>query len=247
MNDFTEKLSFALQEMYNRAAVCDAGLLTPVAIDRGLTLLRNLDYPAPLLDLLPQTSYERAFPLANPLTKIAAIAPTTILDLGCGTALDIFFCAHLLLDIEHLTGIDASAGLLNEGRKRLESFPAQAGKINLIESDLNFLDSLNLASFDLILMNGSFNLIYDKVSFLQTLSELLAANGTILIYDFLLTESLPPGFADEIDNWLWNIGGALDENELNEAISNAGFKLISIKELERIDPVARCEILIGKK
>jgi len=65
------------------------------------------------------------------------------------------------------------------------------------------------------------------------------------IYDFLLTEHLPPGFADEIDNWLWNIGGALDDNKLKEAIDNAGLKLILIKELERIDPVARCEVLIG--
>lgn len=247
MNDFAGKLGLALQNMYNRAATCDAGLLTPVAIDRGLTLLQKLGYPIPLLNLLPQTSFERAFPLANPLTKIADISPKTILDLGCGTALDIFFCAHLLSDTKHLTGIDASAGLLNEGRNRLESFPSQAEKISLINSDLNFLDTLNLPSFDLILMNGSFNLIYDKVSFLQTLLKLLTGGGTILIYDFLLTENLPPGFANDIDNWLWNIGGALNDNELKAATINAELRLISIKELERIDPVARCEILIGRK
>ncbi len=247
MNDFSENLSHALQDMYDRSATCDAGLLSPVAIDRGRPLLQNLGYPTALLDLLPQTSYERAFPLANPLAKIADLAPNTILDLGCGTALDIFFCAHLRSDIEHLTGIDASRELLNEGRKRFENFPDQAGKISLIEADLTFLENLNLARFDLILMNGSFNLIYDKAIFLQKLCEHLTVNGTVLIYDFILTESLPPGFADEIDNWLWNIGGALDENELSEAINSAKIKLISIKELERIDPVARCEILIGKE
>jgi len=246
MVEFAEKLGLALQEMYDLSATCDDGLLSPVAIDRGLPLLQKLGYPATLLNLLPQTSYERAFPLANPLEKIADLAPKTILDLGCGTALDIFFCTHLVPKIEQLTGIDASARLLSEGRKRLESFPAQAGKISLIESDLNFLDNLSLPEFDLILMNGSFNLIYDKGSFLRTIFNLLTGNGALLIYDFLLIESLPPGFADEIDNWLWNIGGALDENELNRTINNTGLKLISIQELERIDPVARCEILIGR-
>lgn len=247
MNDFSENLSHALQEMYDRSATCNSGLLTPIAIDRGLPLLQKLGYPTALLDLLPKTSYEQAFPLANPLTKIDNITPKTILDLGCGTALDIFFCAHLLPEIELLTGIDASTGLLSKGRERLENFPAQAGKISLIEADLNFLENLGLPRFDLILMNGSFNLIYDKVIFLQKLFEYLTNTGKILIYDFILTESLPPGFVDEIDNWLWNIGGALDRKELQEEICNAGLKLISIKKLERIDPVARCEILIGRQ
>lgn len=247
MNEFSEKLGRTLQKMYDRSATCDAGLLSPVAINRGLSLLQELGYPENLLQLLPKTSYERAFPLANPLAKIADLDPKTILDLGCGIALDIFFCAHLLPGIEHLTGIDASTGLLNEGRKRIECFPNQARKISLIESDLNLLENLSLTQFELILMNGSFNLIYDKEFFLQKLLKYLADNGRVLIYDFILTESLPPGFADEIDNWLWNIGGALGENELSEAISNAKLKLVSIKELERINPVARCEILIVKE
>jgi len=247
MDDFSSNLSHALQEMYNRTATCNAGLLSPVAIDRGLPLLQKLGYPTDLLQLLPQTSFELAFPLANPLTKITDLTPKTILDLGCGTALDIFFCAHLLSGIERLTGIDTSTGLLSEGRKRLENFPAAAGKISLIEADLNYLENLDLPGFDLILMNGSFNLIYDKIIFLRKLCKLLTGNGTILIYDFTLTENLPPGFVDELDNWLWNIGGALDGNALNETAGNAELKLISIRELERFDPVARCEILIGKK
>ncbi len=246
MSNFSEKLGLSLQEMYDRSATCDSGLLTPVAIDRGLPLLQKLGYPIAMLNLLPRKSYERSFPLANPLTKIADLTPKTILDLGCGTALDIFFCAHLLPEIERLTGIDACSGLLREGRRRLESFPGQAIKISLIEADLNLLENLSLSRFDLILMNGSFNLIYDKVVFLQKLLEHLTDNGKILIYDFILTESLPPKFADEVDNWLWNIGGALDENELNKVICNSRLNLILIKELERIDPVARCEILIGR-
>ncbi len=247
MNDFSEELGRTLKEMYNRAANCDAGLLTPVAINRGLPLLQNLGYPQSLLNLLPQTSFEWAFPLANPLPKIAAIAPTTLLDLGCGTALDIFFCAHLIPEIVHLTGVDASIGLLSEGRKRLESFPVPAQKITLIEADLIALANLDPAGYEFILMNGSFNLVYDKKNFLRKLATLLTGKGTVLIYDFLLNESLPPGFSDEIDNWLWNIGGALGEESLKEIVDAAGLELVSVKELERINPVSRCEIVIENK
>lgn len=247
MDNFAAQLSLTLQQMYNRISTCEAGLLSPVDIDRGLNLLKKLGYPTPLLDILPPESYERAFPLANPLSKIIEINPKTILDLGCGSALDGFFCLHSLPELKYILGVDASSGLLDEARKRLINFPGPAAKMTLLEADLNQLERHNPGSFDMILMNGSFNLIYDKTSFFQTISRFLNNHGKILIYDFLLIEDLPPGFVDEIDNWLWNIGGALREDELRGVLNDVELKLISVEELERIDPVVSCEILIAKK
>ncbi|HIE07456.1 MAG TPA: class I SAM-dependent methyltransferase [Desulfarculaceae bacterium] len=247
MDEFSARLSRTLRQMYNQISECESGLLKPVAIDRGLTLLQKLGYPVSLLESLPPESFDHAFPLANPLTKIITLGPKTILDLGCGAALDLFLCTRLLPQLEHVYGIDASPGLLDMGRKRLKKFPEQTAIITLFEADLNQLNKYDISSVDLILMNGSFNLIHNKTKLFQTLSGLLNNAGQILIYDFLLTESLPPGFSDEIDNWLWNIGGALSAAELSEAVSGAGLEIISIDDLERIDPVARCQILITKK
>ena len=247
MDEFSARLGRTLRQMYNQIAECEAGLLKPVAIDRGITLLQKLGYPAALLGSLPPESFDHAFPLANPLPKIIELNPASILDLGCGSALDLFFCAHLLPQLKHLCGIDASSGLLEQGRKRLGNFPEQAAKITLVEADLNQLNQYDLDTFDLILMNGSFNLIRNKTELFLKVAKLLHGEGRILIYDFLLTESLPPGFADEIDNWLWNIGGALSASELNLAVNGAGLEIRSTEELERIDPVARCEILIAEK
>jgi len=244
MDDFSTRLNQTRQQMYDRLATCEAGQLRPAAIERGLDLLIKLGYPEKLLQALPPESLERTFPLANPLTKIAELNPETIIDLGCGTALDLFCCAKLLPQLKSLTGVDASQGLLDTGRKRLEKFSSSSARTTLFAADINQLESLNLGYFDLILMNGSFNLIYDKAYFLQQASRTLTGKGRILIYDFLLVGDLPPGFSEEIDNWLWNIGGALDMNRLTEITDHAGLQLISVKELECIDPVARCEILL---
>ncbi len=247
MSDFAKQLNRALQAMYDNASACKDGILSPVAIDRGLNLLAKLGYPENLLEKLPPDSLEIAFPCANPLSRITSLAPKTILDLGCGAALDAFFCAHSLPCLQRITGLDGSSKLLAKGVELLRHFPSEADKISLFQADLNHLgDSLfgQLKTSDLILMNGSFNLIYDKQKFFAELPSLLSKNGTLLIYDFLLTEELPPGFSDEIDNWLWNIGGALSEVELEKLITTAGFKVVEINEIERIDPVARCEIVM---
>ncbi len=233
--------------MYDRASSCEEGLLSPVAIDRGLRLLEKLDYPQALLKELPPGSSDLAFPCANPLSRIISLNPSTILDLGCGTALDALFCACLLPLLERLTGLDTSSKLLAKGEDLLYHFPLEADKIFLLQADLNSLCNYRLKTSELILMNGSFNLIYDKREFLAELAPLLTRNGTLLIYDFLLTEALPSGFSDEVDNWLWNIGGALNTDELKRVVSDAGLVLVEINELERINPVACCEIIISHK
>ena len=247
MNDFSQKLSRALQLMYDKASSCEKGLLSPVAIDRGLQLLEKLDYPQVLLKDLPPGSGGLAFPCANPLSRIISLAPQTILDLGCGAALDALFCARSLPGLQRLTALDASYGLLAKGEELLHHFPVEAGKISLLQADLNHLCDCRLKISELILMNGSFNLIYDKTRFFAELAPLLSKSGTLLIYDFLLTETLPPGFSDEVDNWLWNIGGALNAAEFERVVTDGDLALVEINELERIDPVARCEIIISHK
>ncbi len=245
MSDFAKQLNQALQQMYDRVCSCEDGLLSPVAIDRGIRLLENLNYPTNLIENLPPGSGDVAFPCANPLPRIISLAPQTILDLGCGTALDALFCVSSLPGLQQLTGLDASSKLLAKGEELLLHFPAEAEKITLFQADLNHLSRYRLEISELILMNGSFNLLYDKAGFFADLAPLLTKNGTLLIYDFLLSEALPPGFSDEVDNWLWNIGGALNSAELKKIVTDAGLKIIEINEIERIDPVARCEIIIS--
>jgi len=243
MDNFPKHLSDALSTMYDRL-VEKKGLFVPLGIARGHKLLKDLNYPEELLARLPNGYAELAFPCANPLKRICSLQPRRLLDLGCGCALDTLFCALSLTELDELTAIDNSPALLARAEKLLGCFPELKTNLTLQRADLNQLNKTAFAKFDLILMNGSFNLIYRKLEFLSTLSGLLEEGGTLLIYDFLLTECLPPGFTQEIDNWLWNIGGALSRKELKQTLASVALKLLTVNELERIDPVARCELLI---
>jgi SAM-dependent methyltransferase len=231
--------------MYNRAAGASEGLLRPVPIARGRELLTGLGYPEKLVDRVPAEYLECAFPCACPMNIIADRVPSRIVDLGCGIGLDLLFAALAQPEIKELQGFDGSSELRRKGTELRARFPAAADRINLHDGDLNRPEELDFPPADLILMNGSFNLVYDKPAFLQNLAARIGPGGRLLIYDFLLSEPLPVGFGDDLDNWLWNIAGAQSQAQLEQLAAGAGLKLSSCRELEHIAPVIRAEIVLA--
>ena len=246
-HDFAKSLSTALANMYDQAAGAESGLLRPVPVARGRELMTGLGYPEALVARIPAAYLDCAFPCASPLAIIEELAPARLVDLGCGIGLDLLFAALSLPEIQELHGFDGSSELRRKGSEMLASFPAAAGRISLDHGDLNRPDQLDLPMADLVLMNGSFNLVCDKQTFLKTIAGRLAPGGRLLLCDFLLSEPLPAGFRDELDNWLWNIGGALSYDELATTAAAAGLAIHRCRELERIAPVIRAEIILAKK
>ncbi len=243
-HDFAGALSRALARMYNEAAGAEHGLLKPAPVARGRKLLEELGYPGDLLDQVPEDLLAATFPCACPLPEISRLAPARMLDLGCGGGLDLVGAARSAAAIEKLYGIDSSPVMLAAARRLSKLFPALEDRISLAPGDLNQPGKLPLIKVDLILMNGSFNLVYDKTALLGEIRKRLAPGGRLLLLDLFLTEALPAGFADDIDNWLWNIGGALGPDELSAAAAESGLAVVEYRELERIDPVARGRVVL---
>ncbi len=231
--------------MYDTAAGKPEGLLSPVRLKRGSELLTSLGYQQPDIERLPAYIIESAFPCGNPLPTIRELQPKTILDLGCGSCLDMGIMAASQNHRQRLIiGVDFSWGLLHLGRRFISSLPAN--NIRLLAADLTALPFFS-PYFDCINLNGSFNVIYDKTAFLKQVSALLHPNGHILINDLLLTEELPAGFSNDIINWTWNIAGALPPKELKKLAGEACLSLVHFREHERLEPVCRGEILLRKR
>lgn len=231
--------------MYNTAARKPDGLLSQVALNRGRELLMNLGYQQSDLDRLPACIMESAFPCGNPLPVIKKLQPETILDLGCGSCLDIGIMATDQIHLKQMIiGVDFSHELLSLGSRFISFLPAN--HIRLLSADLTALP-FSSPHFDCINLNGSFNVIYDKATFLKQISALLYPDGHVLINDLLLVEELPAGFTDDIINWTWNVAGALPPEELEKLAGEAGLALVHFHEHERLAPVCRGEILLQKR
>ena len=243
--DFGTELRHTVRRMYDAAALKPEGLLSRVQLNRGRELLTDLGYQQSDLDPLPEGMIKSAFPCGNPLPTIREIHPQAILDLGCGSCLDIGILAS-----EHnqknnlIIGVDFSRELLSIGN-RFIAFLA-AGRVRLLAADLTALP-FSGPHFDCINLNGVFNVIYDKVTFLKQISTLLHPDGYVLINDLLLLEELPAGFTDEIVNWTWNVAGALPPEELGKIAREANLSLVHCHEYERLEPVCRGEILLQKR
>ncbi|MEA2108847.1 MAG: methyltransferase domain-containing protein [Pseudomonadota bacterium] len=243
--DFSAELKHTIRRMYDTAARKPDGLLSQVALNRGRELLTSLGYQATDIDSVPESIIQSAFPCGNPLPIIRKLQPKNILDLGCGSCLDIGIMAA---DQNHqqqlIIGVDFSRELLSLGSRFISL--SSANHIRLLTADLTDLP-FSGPHFDCINLNGSFNVIYDKATFLKQISALLHPDGHVLINDLLLVEELPAGFTDDIINWTWNVAGALPPEELEKLAGEAGLALVHFHDHERLAPVCRGEILLQKR
>jgi len=243
--DFGTELRHTIRRMYDAAALKPEGLLSRVQLNRGRELLTDLGYQQSDLDPLPEAIIKSAFPCGNPLPTIRDIHPKAILDLGCGSCLDISILASEQRQKNHIiVGVDFSRELLSIG-SRFIAFLA-ASRVRLLAADLTALP-FSGPHFDCINLNGAFNVVYDKVTFLKQISTLLHPDGYVLINDLLLVEKLPAGFTDEIVNWTWNVAGALFPEELEKIAGKANLSTVHLHEHERLAPVCRGEILLRKR
>jgi SAM-dependent methyltransferase len=243
--DFDTELKQTVRRMYDAAARKSKGLLSRVPLSRGRELLAGLGYRRSELEKLPGEVIEFAFPCGNPLPTIRKLRPELILDLGCGSGLDVGILAtSRQWTIKTIIGVDFSRELLAVGR-RLHAGLA-VGRLHLLLADLTALP-FSGAYFDCINLNGSFNIIFCKAEFLRQAASLLRPGGHLLINDLLLCENLPTGFTDDLTNWSWNVAGSLFPETLTAMAAEAGLSQVHFYEHEQMPPVCRGEVLLRKK
>ncbi|MBN2231954.1 MAG: class I SAM-dependent methyltransferase [Deltaproteobacteria bacterium] len=235
------RLAALLRRQYDNAAAKPAGLLAAVPVDRGAALLTAVGYTREETALLRPEQLAVAFPCHSPLPVIQTLRPDAVLDLGCGAGVDLFLLAASPAPPRRLTGLDFSRGLLAiAGRCRPE-----AVRIDLVCGD-GTRPPFARGSFELISMNGSFNVIVDKQAFLRRAATLLVPGGHLLINDLLRLEPFPENFTDDPVNWTWNVAGALSAEEFNPLAAATGLTIERLEIHEPLPPVARAGILLSR-
>lgn len=166
------------------AAADDPLLQHPFPV--GKSFAESVGYPKELLDSLPEEA-SASFAGVGNVGVVAKIgAGATVLDLGCGTGLDSLIVARKVGPSGRVLGIDFSLAML--GKAISASRRAGVGQILYGCADAGQLP-LPAQCFDVILVNGIFNLNPVRERLFEEMARVLKPGGVVYATELVFTRS----------------------------------------------------------
>ncbi|HEX9398874.1 MAG TPA: methyltransferase domain-containing protein [Anaeromyxobacter sp.] len=192
----TVRLRNEIQSIYARVASAPDG---EFHFHRGAEYAERLLRYEPLaLARIPPLAVESFAGVGNPLRMEAIAAGATVVDIGCGSAMDLLLAANAVGPRGRAIGIDMTEAML----RKAEAAAAEAGLANV---ELRPGDALELpiesASADVVISNGVLNLAPDKRRAFSEVLRVLRPGGRFLYADIVVASELPESVRRDIDLW----------------------------------------------
>jgi ubiquinone/menaquinone biosynthesis C-methylase UbiE len=143
----------------------------------------------------------------------------TVVDLGSGSGMDVFYAAGLVGPTGRVVGIDFTPEQLAKAR----TLATEAGvtQVELREGRIEQLP-LDDASVDCVISNGVINLCADKAAVFAEAARVLRPGGRLAIADIVSEKQLVDAIVCNADLWASCIGGAAQEESYVSAVESAG-------------------------
>ena len=164
----------------------------------GFDFAVSLGYPEELLQGLPQSSVERFTGVSNVSVFAEIPAGSTVLDLGCGGGTDSLIAAGKTGSTGRVFGVDFSASMLSNARSGVAE--AGASNVEFREAEgqqLPFADG----TFDVVLVNGIFNLNPNRHDIFQELARVIRLGGVLYGAEIILCEPMEDEERAGLANW----------------------------------------------
>lgn len=190
-----QRIEEGIRQKYLKAAASPEGLFQ---YPTGRAGLEALDYAPDMVRDLPEAVAASYCGVGNPFLLGPIHEGEAILDIGCGAGVDSIIAASLVGPSGSVTGID----LVPEMLARASENARLAGLDNVTFQEssaeqLPFPDN----SFDMVISNGVFNLVVDKVKALSEVFRVLKPGGRFLLADQVLAGELPKETKTRVENW----------------------------------------------
>ncbi len=157
--------------------------------------------------------------------EAAALRPgETVVDLGSGAGLDVFFAADRVGSAGRAIGVDMTPEMIAKAR----SNAAELGAAN-VEFRLGEIEHLPLANetADVIISNCVINLLPDKRPAFEEAFRILRPGGRLVVSDIVSSQPLPDEFKTP-ERWTACLAGAIPETDYLHLIEQAGFSNIEV-------------------
>jgi arsenite methyltransferase len=192
----------------------------------GRRLAERLGYPAQILDRIPNGAIE-SFAGVGYFFDLAGLRTgETVVDLGSGSGMDIFFAAALVGAAGRVVGVDFS----NEQLAKARGLAAEAGfdQVEVREGRIERVPAED-ESADCVISNGVINLSPEKERVFAEAARVLRPGGRLAIADIVSERQLKDSTVCDADLWASCIAGAAQQDAYREAIEAAGLRIEQVK------------------
>lgn len=164
----------------------------------GRAGLEALTYDKEKVQKLPDEAVASYCGVGNPFTLGSIQKGEAVLDIGCGAGVDTLIAAGMVGSEGKVVGIDMVPEMLERAMKNLNETTLNNVTFQPASAEnLPFPDE----HFDVVISNGVFNLIPDKVKALSEVLRVLKPSGRLMIADQILTGQLPEDAKARIESW----------------------------------------------
>lgn len=192
--------------------------------EMGRNLAEKLGYEKSLLDEIPSSAID-SFAGVGHYFQLADIKPgEKVLDLGSGSGMDSFIAVLKTGATGTVIGID----MTDEQLEKSKRLAAEKGLKNITFTkgyiqDLPFADE----TFDVVISNGVINLCPEKTKVFKEAYRVLKPGGRLAFADIVTEKQLPENLVCNSTLWASCIGGAAQQDNYQNDIKSAGFKIKS--------------------
>ncbi|TYL37895.1 methyltransferase type 11 [Natronococcus pandeyae] len=195
--------------------------------EMGRPLAERLGYSAADLDRVPTEAIDSFAGVGYHFDLATLQEGDAVLDLGCGSGMDVFVAALHVGDSGRVTGLDMTDEQLEKARELRDAagFENVAFEQGYVE-DLPFEDE----SFDVVVSNGVINLSAEKDRVFAEISRVLRSDGRLALSDIISERRLSEGIKNDADLWAACIGGAEQIDDYTELIETPGFEITEVRD-----------------
>jgi SAM-dependent methyltransferase len=192
-------------------------------------------YSAEEIGELPQAAGAASLGCGNP-TALATLSPgEVVLDLGSGGGIDVLLSAKRVSPGGKAYGLDMTDEMLALAEKN----KAEAGAEN-VEFLKGHIEEIPLPEdhVDVVISNCVINLSTDKPRVLSEAFRVLKPGGRFAVSDMVFLGDkgkLPPELVSSIESWAGCVSGALQKEEYEGLLREAGFEDVSVEVTHTYD------------
>lgn len=190
-------------------------------------------YPADVLRSLPPEVVQSAMGCGDPTAVAELRTGEVVVDLGCGTGLDILLAAQRVGPSGRAMGVDMTPGLITLARK----YARQAAVANA-EFCVGAIEDVPLPDdcADVVISNGTVSLSADKATVFRETLRLLRPDGRLIITEFILRDGLDDGERAQASRDTGCLAGTLCASEFKAQLVEIGFDRADVRLDHHIAP-----------